>query len=659
MAPLKLLSVEMPRPTKRKLATSESLQSGSTDGQAVRRHRRSGSSHPSDMDLAICQTGGVPTPLGAAIGHPMTPSQQSAAEPPKSPADLPGKRRRAGEQAQHVNAGQADCNDDDADSRDGTGNWGGMSVEPSNRSDGDPADGTQFNTKSDVAALAAGWANYVEQLWGKEAQASAEDVAVARELSNAPIGTAYIHFVGLGNVHGVINLENNPNARGNLRGLTETHVDLLHQILRRPNGKKDHELPIYIMVDEDHIEPALRSRMKSADAFNPMSALPLLELVCEHQDCKASLENELWVRMLREVVHCPYSVLLNGHHRIRAMLHISKEIFDDWELLKKRVMEGEGDEEDFGQIARDILQQVDNNTWRCVIYNSKKLTEAGKTALMRNEHERPAKGMGNGEKAWWLAKKFDAKIEQEIDRGQGEINQITVLNIIQARWCAEISSKMLMTGQDDEAEVVKTKSDTLKDITGDEPASQLFFNPLSMEMVMDIKPVLCVFDHNLDHSWAIEMLRPSGGPLIMHFWLDAHVLISIFDVEKGEHLAEAEAWLQAEPKLMAGGYPAAAGFFDSFHMRAETFLPYLKFYKESLTNKFGVFYTKVVTVHAHTGRPFIDKSNPEAVLAVCTAFNDWGHWLQGQAKHLSDWTRYVGTSARLFAYLLVYWKGVK
>ncbi|KAG9101543.1 hypothetical protein FRC06_002856 [Ceratobasidium sp. 370] len=552
---------------------------------------------------------------------------------------------------------------------------------------GDSGDGSEnemgdtelASARTGGAALAAGWADYVAQLRGKEAQASEEDVAVARELKDALIGAAYIRFVGPGDVHGVINLDNNPNARGNPRGLTETHVDLLHQILRRPNGKKDHESPIYIMVDEDCIDPALRSKMKKGDAFNPLSALPLLELVRKDKERETSLENELWVgrvddrwlnledvntrrcelKALREAADRPYCVLLNGHHRIRAMLRISKEIFDDWESLKKRVMEGEGDEEEFEEIARDVLQRVENNTWRCVIYNSKKLTEAGKTALVRNEHERPAKGMGNGEKAWWLAKKFDAEIRQEIDSGQGDIDRIGALNIIQARWRAEIGSKMLMTGQDDEAEAVKTKSDALKDVTGDEPASRLFFNPLSMEMVMDIKPALCVFDHNLDRSWAIEMLRPSGGPLIAHFWLAARVLISIFDVERGERLTEAEAWLNAEPKLVAGGYPAAAGFFDSFHVRTEKFPPYLEFYKESLASKFGDFYTKAIAPHTQTGRPFINESNPEAVLAVRNAFNNWGHWLQGQAKHASDWMRYVGASARIFAHLPLYRKGVK
>ncbi|KAG9102943.1 hypothetical protein FRC06_000687 [Ceratobasidium sp. 370] len=593
------------------------------------------------------------------------------AEPDPSGSENGEKRRKrvpATSQSEDVDMGKPDERDDQGEDLD------------DGEQENDQESQVPIVTATQRATLVtAGWADHIARLRSTDAVASPADVALAEEIEAARIGSAYIRFISPADVRSVINIDNNPNARANPRGLTDTHVDLLAQIFRRANGKKDHESPIYIMVDEDKIDPDLRNKMDEADAYDATSAVPLLQLLNDTAMRKAELENELWIGRvenrwltaeeinarsielagLRAAPSHSYCTLLNGHHRIRAMLQISQEIQTAWAGLRTMLKEGRGDEEDVEEMAKEIWRRVEENTWRVVVYNSKKLTEAGKSALVRNEHERPAKGMSNGEKAWWLAQKFDAEIKQEIERGGGKVDRVAALNIIQARWRADIGSKMLMTGQDDEADTVKTKSDALKDVSGDEPASRLFFNPLSMEMVMDIRPALSVFDHVLERQWAIEMLRPSGGPLIAHYWLDARVLMSIFDVDKGERLTDAEVWLDNGNTMLPGGHPTAAELFEAMHTRAEKFPPYLEFYKDEYPKKFGDLFLKAIEPFKRAGDTWIDESKPEAVSAIRGVFDQWGRWLQQQAKNDYGWKRFVGTSARLFARLPLYRKGVR
>ncbi|KAG8735207.1 hypothetical protein FRC10_010877 [Ceratobasidium sp. 414] len=539
------------------------------------------------------------------------------------------------------------------------------------------------------------------------ARAPEEELAIARELQAAVIGAAYVRFVGPGDIGGVVNLNLDPNERGNPRGLTNSHVELLAEILRRPNAKKDHESPVILTVDANLIDPILRLQMSEANAYDLLSDIPRLELLSDAAQREQSLENELWLgrtatRWLDEgEVHAKNEelralrkrralcMLLNGNHRLRAMLKIGEEVEKEWRDLADRIRRKIGGQDEWEADVKSIFARVENLTWRCEVYDCKsinivhfipfshrdshcfpkanKLSAAGKNALVQNRHQRPAQGMGSGEKGWWLARKFAMEIDREIRAAAQEPDRVEpmhreeALNIVQAKWRADIGSKMLMTGMEDEADAVKLsdQSDSLKDITGNEPSSRLFFNPLSMEMVIDIQPALCVFDHCLERAWAIEMLRPSGGPLIAHYWLDARILIKIFSVEADEaNLKAAIDFLDQDKTITPTGNHGSIQHFDKLHERFVRFPPLLEHYDVKIATKFAEFYVKALDSFKREGRPFIDENRRDAVVSLRLAFHQWGRWLLERGKgSVEKWETVVGVSACLYAYLPTYRKG--
>jgi hypothetical protein len=172
------------------------------------------------------------------------------------------------------------------------------------------------------------------------------------------------------------------------------------------------------------------------------------------------------------------------------------------------------------------------------------LTPNARNWLVRNHHEMPAMGMGAGEKAWFIGQYFHQGIEQkgaEIRKSltpsgtsssqlpaHDELElrvRVAAANLVQKEWREDMALKLQVQGKDEEDAVGKTKK--LGDMAGSDACSRLFYNTLGMEMVMDCRPALYVFGEVLEKSVAIEMLQPSGGPLMAHFWLDVRVLINV------------------------------------------------------------------------------------------------------------------------------------
>ncbi|KAG9090525.1 hypothetical protein FS749_000477 [Ceratobasidium sp. UAMH 11750] len=446
-----------------------------------------------------------------------------------------------------------------------------------------------------------------------------------------------------------------------------------------------HESPVILTVNADLIDPALRQRMRDANTCDLLSDIPRLELLSKHGELEQTLENELWLgrtetrwlddeevegkreqlkTLRKQRLLC---MLLNGNHRLRAMLKIGQEVEREWRELADRIWWKVGGQDEWEADVKWIIGRVHNLTWRCKVYDLATLSEAGKNALVQNRHQRPAQGMGSGEKGWFLACKFGMEVECKIQAAAQDpertepMRREEVLNIVQAKWRMEIGSKMLMTGMEDEADAVKMSdmSDSLKDITGNEPSSRLFFNPLSMEMVIDIQLALCVFDHCLERSWAIEMLWPSGGPLVAHYWLDARVLIKIFSAAADEAtLKTALEFIDKQRAIGARGIIDAVDHFDRLHERYERFPPLLEHYDLKHANKFAEFYLKALDTFKRDGRPFVDEDRPDALMKLRAAFYQWGQWLLDQGKKSADnWETTIGALACLYALLPTYRKG--
>ncbi|KAG8686446.1 hypothetical protein FRC09_014131, partial [Ceratobasidium sp. 395] len=190
----------------------------------------------------------------------------------------------------------------------------------------------------------AKWEDSIEKLRSESVKVDAEQELAARDLKAALIGSAHLKFGGLNDIHGVVDLADDPNARANPRTLIRSHVDILYQSIRLPNGKKDHEAPVAVMVSRKLLSSELIEQMEKSDATNILSQPPALVLESPTSDEEKRLENELFLKrrgdtsLSNEELHeikekldelravKKLCKLLNGNHRIRAMLRLNEEV---------------------------------------------------------------------------------------------------------------------------------------------------------------------------------------------------------------------------------------------------------------------------------------------------------------------------------------------
>ncbi|KAG8739727.1 hypothetical protein FRC10_005224 [Ceratobasidium sp. 414] len=539
-------------------------------------------------------------------------------------------------------------------------------------------DDASFLAPQDMGEVISAWESSVRDVRDRVIAASVQDARLGKDLDHAYLGSAYIRFVGPGSVHGVVDLELNPNKRGNPRGLNPGHVGILHDIFSRPMARKDHESPIYLAVDGDLIPAKHRAAMADADARNILSNVPPLVLQRDDADDEARLEQELWVQRVDgrwlspDELHDRQALLdhhrsnpsrgmayiLNGNHRTRAMLAINDGIVALRDGIRARLEASDGSRADIERDLDTLRQNVEAHTWRCLVYDSTKLTKTAHNYLVHNEHERPAMGMGPGEKAWWLAQKFETEMEELMNSGGTQrCSRSHAADVVQARWRREIGSNMTMTGFDAESDEPKhlDKVKQLGDLAGADAASRLFFNPLGMELVLDCRSALWAFGELIDKPLAIKMLRPSGGPLIAHVWLSLRTLITIMNVLSGDGLIEAENWLARNEQILAGGYHQAATHYRALHCRPERVPQLLSKYGVDQAVIFGELYLATFRAQAVLGR--VDYSSSATLVALRTVFDKFGRTYNARKSKLDSSERRVAASIRLYARLATYETG--
>ncbi|KAG9119534.1 hypothetical protein FRC07_005402, partial [Ceratobasidium sp. 392] len=544
----------------------------------------------------------------------------------------------------------------------------------------EPAPDLDRLTPAEVEEVIAAWEKSVRDVRSRVMAASVQDKRLAQDLDHAYLGSAYIRFIGPGDVFGVVDLEADPNQRGNPRGLNEGHVGLLQDIFRRPNAKKDHESPIFLAVNGEDVDEDTLVEMRTADARNVLSKLPPLVLKRPNAKTEARLEEEVWMQRvdgrwlsqaeldtrqgeldtLRGLNSRGMAHILNGSHRTRAMLRQNPVISARRDAIRAMIEKNPSNRNDIEREMEELSDMVENHAWRCLVYDSSKLSKTAHNYLVHNTHERPAMGMGPGEKAWWLAQKFEMEIQELMTSTNGtqRCSRAEAANIVQKRWRKEIGMKMTMTGKDAEADKPQAQSKShakhLGDLAGTDVASRLFYNPLSMEMVLDVRPALWAFGELIDKSLAVEMLRPSGGPLIAHVWLALRTLLTLTNVFGGDGLEDAESWLRHNEKITLDGYEEATAHFHALHVRTERVPQLLSKFGKEEADLFGNMYQTALENFNVGGRINYDADNVKT--AVRVVFDKFARSLLSD-KDAADPVKKLVASIQLYARLPTYKSG--
>ncbi|KAB5587585.1 hypothetical protein CTheo_8976 [Ceratobasidium theobromae] len=269
------------------------------------------------------------------------------------------------------------------------------------------------------------------------------------ELANARIGAGLIPFCGVGDVHGLVHLSDDPNTRGNPRPIIPSHVKCLSDILRRPGAKRDHEAPAILVASCTLIDPECLKEMKGKDPRDITTVLPCIRLERQDAGREDELENRLWLRRVdgkpmtrEELLHDsselnqlresrPRMRLLNGNHRFQAMLRLADELYQRRDNINSLLdlPQDIKDPDLIRKMVEDLKQDVLRLTWRVEVYDEDKLTDELRNALVRNEDERPAQGMGAGEKAWWTSEWFSQKIQEEMKKGKTRVEAASAVAV--------------------------------------------------------------------------------------------------------------------------------------------------------------------------------------------------------------------------------------
>lgn len=212
---------------------------------------------------------------------------------------------------------------------------------------------------------------------------------VLKEIEAARIGGAVISACGIGNLCGVVKTGTDLNGRVNPRPLNEGHVKALYDIIKLIGGKRDSESPILLFVSRKLLTDECVELMITSDARNPSHTMPRLELVRPNAKREDEIEDRLWTEwedqdwiaadvLKKEQEELDQlraervlAILLNGNHRIEALLKWAKDITDERDRLMAGLRNGSIDRSDGWEELDKITELAKELTWRVIVYDGK------------------------------------------------------------------------------------------------------------------------------------------------------------------------------------------------------------------------------------------------------------------------------------------------
>ncbi|KAG9084018.1 hypothetical protein FRC06_004270, partial [Ceratobasidium sp. 370] len=501
------------------------------------------------------------------------------------------------------------------------------------------------------------------------------------EMRKWRIGHAYLRFAGVGSVHSVVCLSDDPNDRHNPRALNQTHVANLGTRFSMTGGKQDRESPIYLKCSPVIIDPvclvAMNSDARTISARDLDFSPPALRLVRPHGDLEDELETQLWFKQdqgsgeyhtneqlavkqsqlddLR--ASRPRATLLNGNHRTSAMLAACAPIMELRNQIVNLDKAGEIAPEDLSVQLDNLLELVKGATYRCEVYRED-TPQRVLAMLSENAPPRQALKAGRGERLWSIAEKIDGTIRQ-LKKEKG-VSREDAINTAMEEVRQSHGSILQDAAQNEKPKKGKGKGrsrnagETSVQLESevDEVLESLLQRSTTLEMVMDTRHAFWVYSSKLQLSHAMAMGQDMGAAFAAHFWLGVRTLVDILHVANGHGLTDAETWARGTP-LTVGGDRTAVEHWDRLHAGQRATPKWIHFYGAVESTAFG-------QVLEQARRPLrskdggIDWTLDEVVLASRGVFDKFAKTYDASKEEAGRW---IAASLRLFARLPLWKQG--
>lgn len=150
--------------------------------------------------------------------------------------------------------------------------------------------------------------------------------------------------------------------------------------------------------------------------------------------------------------------------------------------------------------------------------------------LVRNEDSRPQMGMGPGEKAWWTGARWESVMRNA--RQEGATTRAQEAEKAFAEWSKDIGGaglvlRSLSDSSSTGATPAKSSSRMKGDWAGPDAVSRLFTDPCTMEMVLDTRSALPVYNTVLRKVHSVAMVKSTGGLITARFWLACRTFLQV------------------------------------------------------------------------------------------------------------------------------------
>ncbi|KAG8689623.1 hypothetical protein FRC11_001570 [Ceratobasidium sp. 423] len=470
-------------------------------------------------------------------------------------------------------------------------------------------------------------------------------VHLSQLIAKHRIGGAYIRTFGPGHVRGMVNLSQDPNARGNLRPLDPEHITRLYDAFTTPGAKNDYPSPIYLAMKASTIAPECLERMKRCDPRDPGAEPPLLEL--HHTSVPRQRELEGWIhsqrrggawlsteelKQMKEELdilrsQIPLALLLNGFHRIHALERIEKDLTVRQNELIHRIKCAQISIEELDQKREELEQDSLLASYRVEIYEAEDLPNELVNWLVRNDDLRPAKGMGVGERTWWTGERILMFMHQAEHEGYDTREQ--QLEWAFTTWAKEVAPNRFTSGPSSKstAQTARSSNHLKAEWAGEDPISRLFTEPFTLEMVLDTRHAIQIYTSVVSHKLSVGMLHSSGALLACRFWLSTRILMNIFNVSGVDATEESEEFIESVP-ITPDGHLEAVRYWNHLHSRPQRIPAFLEYFTPEGMKVYDQLYESVWALDSKMrdmqwGKDIVS-------LAVRQVFEEFGHWFSLQ-----------------------------
>ncbi|CUA75211.1 Kinase D-interacting substrate of 220 kDa [Rhizoctonia solani] len=376
------------------------------------------------------------------------------------------------------------------------------------------------------------------------------------EIAKYRNGYGVLWFAGTGSIQGVVQLDQDPNQRSNPRPLSEEHLLELTNVFATKGVVDDRRTPIRIKAPPQGLPKNLLASMKAVNINDSSSPIPTLELIREHPDVETRLECEIFalsdgkqllsdsevmerkaelnrLRALRQL-----ATLINGNHRINAMIAVGKSL-EDAALHIATCERNQVDGFDAKAEWDRLMKSLKSATYVVEVfaYDTPPHVLAW---LSENEQARPQYSPLAGEAVWCLVENQKTVAQVMIDNGQATDREDAIAQLNKLSDCKETSVGITPGESELLSRLATLPMNRRGTSLGDKECISLMSCPTTLEMAYDTRAALCVYNRRINNSHAKAMLNDHGAALTAFTWLGARLLIQITNTSLGIGLEDAE-----------------------------------------------------------------------------------------------------------------------